>query len=76
MREKWTGDLIGRMHNERVTYDDLAEVLGCTKSYISMVLNGHRSPENARERMNDAFSAVLERRKMEEGHHAKDETEL
>ena len=31
MPEKWTGDLIGRMHNARVTRQDIATELGvCT----------------------------------------------
>ena len=28
MPEKWTGRLVGRMHNEHITYDDLAKELG------------------------------------------------
>lgn len=64
MPEKWTGDLVGRMHNEHVTYDDLAAEMGVTKGYISMILNGSRSPAGAKERMNGAFQAVLEKRKI------------
>lgn len=33
MPEKWTGVLIGKMHNARVSYDDLAAELGLTKGY-------------------------------------------
>lgn len=33
MLEKWTGDLIGKMHNSKVTYDEVAAELGCTKAY-------------------------------------------
>ena len=43
MPEKWTGRLIGKMHNEKITYDELANELGVTKSYVSMILNGMRS---------------------------------
>lgn len=63
MREKWTGDLIGKMHNENVTYDDMAAVLGWTKGYISMILNGTRSPAGAQERMEEAFASILEQRR-------------
>lgn len=65
MVEKWTGRLVGRMHNERVTYDDLAEELGIKKAYISMILNGKRNPPGIRERIETAFNAVLEKRKEE-----------
>lgn len=63
MPEKWTGRLIGKMHNERVTYDDLAEEMGVTKAYISMILNGVRKPDGIRERMENAFDSVVSKRK-------------
>ncbi len=65
MPEKWTGRLIGRMHNERVTYDQLGAEMGVGKAYISMVLNGRRNPRGIRERMEDAFEAIVQRRKSE-----------
>lgn len=63
MVEKWTGRLVGRMHNERVTYDDLAGELGVTKAYVCMILNGQRKPAGIKERMEAAFDAVMEKRK-------------
>ena len=62
MPEKWTGDLIGKMHNERVTAADIAAELGCTKAYVSMIFNGARAPEGAQERFEAAFAAILARR--------------
>lgn len=47
MPETWTGNLIGRMHNKGITYDDLAEEMGVGKAYISMILNGKRKPPRA-----------------------------
>lgn len=61
--DKWTGILVGKMHNARVTYDEMARELGCTKAYISMVLNCKKKPAGARERFNRAFNAIIERRK-------------
>ena len=63
MPEKWTGRLIGKMHNERVTYDDLASELGVTKSYICMILNSARKPAGIQERMENAFESVISKRK-------------
>ena len=63
MPEKWTGRLVGRMHNERVTYDELAAEIGIGKAYLSMILNGKRKPPQIRERVEAAFEAVLEKRK-------------
>ena len=62
MSEKWTGVLIGKMHNERITYLDLAEEMSVTKSYISMILNGSRKPKGIEKRMKDAFNSVVENR--------------
>lgn len=63
MIEKWTGRLIGKMHNEGVTYDDMAKEMGCTKGYVSMVLNCTRKPKGIQERMEAAFDAILEKRR-------------
>ena len=60
---KWTGQLIGKMHNSSVSNIELSKELNCTAEYVSMVLNGKKKPANARERFNRAFNAILERRK-------------
>lgn len=62
MPEAWTGDLVGRMHNAEVTYEELAAEIGCGKSYLSMVLNGKRKPKDAENRFNAAFARVIEKR--------------
>lgn len=65
-KEKWTGRLIGRMHNEGVTYEELGAELGISKAYVSMILNGGRKPKGIKERMEAAFEAVLDKRKRAE----------
>ena len=65
MKEKWTGRLIGRMHNEDVTYEELGAEMGVGKAYVSMILNGARKPAGIKERMEEAFDAIIARR--EEG---------
>ena len=62
MPEAWTGNLIGKMHNKGITYDDLAEEMGVTKSYISMILNGKRKPPGIKNRMDSAVSNIIQRR--------------
>lgn len=62
MPDVWTGELIGKMHNANVTYDDLAAESGYGKSYISMILNGKRFPIGAKERLCDAFNRIIENR--------------
>lgn len=62
MPEKWTGRLIGKMHNECITYDDLAKELGISKEYAGMILNGRRKPDGIRKRMEEAVDAIIKRR--------------
>ena len=61
MPEKWTGRLIGQMHNERITYEQLANEMGVNKAYISMILNGKRKPPNIQKRMETALKAIIKR---------------
>ena len=63
MPEKWTGQLIGRMHNERITFEQLAAELGVTRNYVSMILNSRRKPPEIQRRMEEAVEAILQRRK-------------
>ena len=65
MRDKWTGRLVGKMHNEEITRDELAKELGVRKSYISMILNCVRKPPDAQQRLEAGVDAIIERRKKE-----------
>lgn len=67
MPEKWTGELIGKMHNYRISYDDLGKKMGITKGYISQVLNGARKPPNAQLRFENAVSALIIERLEQKG---------
>lgn len=60
--DKWTGRLIGRMHNAGVTANDLAQHLGVSKAYISMILNCRKFPKGAQERLETAFEEILQKR--------------
>ena len=63
--EKWTGRLVGKMHNERINSAELAAELGVTPAYVSMILNGKRNPPGARERLEKAVNSITERRRKE-----------
>ena len=62
MPEAWTGNLIGKMHNKDITYDELAEEMGVTKSYVSMILNGKRKPHGIRKRMEYALDSAIQKK--------------
>lgn len=58
----WTGRLVGEMHTHKVTNKMLAECMGVTDRYVSMVLHGHRSPADAEHRFRAAFEKLLQER--------------
>lgn len=65
MPEKWTGRLIGEMHNNCITYEQLANEIGVNKAYISMILNGRRKPSGIQERLEGAVKRIIERTQTE-----------
>ena len=58
MPEEWTGRLIGEMHKGDSSRAEVAEEVGVTTAYVTMVLNGIRTPEGAEERLRAAFERV------------------
>lgn len=61
--KKWTGDLVGLMHDNKISKTLLAEELGVTREYVSMVLNGHREPTGAEQKFREALDGIIERKK-------------
>lgn len=59
MSKKWTGDLVGLMHDNKITQNQLAEKLGLTYQYVSMVLSGNREPNGAEERFRAALDTLI-----------------
>lgn len=62
MLAQWIGDFVGRMHRNRVTITQLAQEVGVTREYLSMVLNGHREPDGIEQRLNRALDSIVEQR--------------
>lgn len=67
MPEQWTGDIVGKMHNYCISYDELSEKLGYAKGYISMVLNGHRNPKNAEQTFRKALDELIKEKEKTNG---------
>lgn len=62
MNKKWTGNLVGLMHDHKISKTQLAEELGVSREYVSMVLNEHRMPADAESRFTAAVNSIIERR--------------
>lgn len=58
MPAKWTGDLLGEMHLAGITAKKLAEEVGWNSKYLSVVLNGHKEPKGAKEKLNAALERL------------------
>ena len=63
--EKWIADVVGKMHINKIRQSELADALGYTKEYVSMVLTGKRNPKDAERIFTDAVDALIERKKKE-----------
>lgn len=62
MPEVWTSEIIAELHLHRIKKKELADAIGWTPEYISMILNGQRNPAGAYEKMMKAIEKIeLER---------------
>ena len=63
MLAKWIGDVVGKMHRAGITMKVLAGELGWHEKYLSAVLNGHRAPKDAEQKIKDALAACIKNTK-------------
>lgn len=59
MPPQWTADLIGKMHLHGISAKQLADKVGWNPKYLSTVLNGHRVPKNAEQKLNVALDELI-----------------
>lgn len=57
--KNWTGDLVGLMHVHKISKKQLADHIGVTREYVSLVLNGHREPAGAEEKFKTAVDEII-----------------
>ncbi len=63
MPAQWTGEIVGKLHANRIQHAELASQLGLTPEYVSMVLNGKRKPKNAETKFNAALAELIKVKK-------------
>lgn len=63
MPAQWTGEVIGKLHNNGITAKDFAAYLGLNPKYVSTVLNGKRNPKNAEQKFREGLEQMLRERK-------------
>lgn len=65
MPDVWTGEAVGRMHVLQISHREVAAKMGVSNRYLSMLLNGHRTPSNAQNRVNWAIDQIVSERDAE-----------
>ena len=62
MPAQWTGEFVGKMHLNNVSKKSLAKQLNCSAEYVSMVLNGKRTPKGAEQKVRTALAEMIQKR--------------
>ena len=63
--KEWTGNLVGLMHTHGISFSELADELGVTNRYVSAILNSHKEPNGAEDRLFNAVNRIIERKHSE-----------
>ena len=61
----WIAKAVGKMHIKKITQAQLAEKMGVTREYVSMILNGTKMPKEAKNRINAAIDEIIAEREKE-----------
>lgn len=59
----WIEKAVGIMHVNKITQIQLAKKMGVTNDYISMILRGVKSPQDAESRIMAAINEIIKERK-------------
>lgn len=60
--EEWIGEVIGKMHVNKITQVELARHLGIRRDYLSKILNGAINPKGAKQRIVTAINEIINER--------------
>lgn len=59
MIAQWVGEVAGIMRVNKIKSEQLAKKLGYRREYISMILNGHREPAGAEQKIRAALDELI-----------------
>lgn len=57
--DNWIEKAVGKMHTHKITQIKLAEHLGLTNDYISMIFRGVKNPKGAKEKILTAIDEII-----------------
>ena len=61
-RPNWTGEAVSKKHLYDISNKELGSKLGVTKEYISMVINGKKTPKDAEQWIMTALDEIIAER--------------
>lgn len=61
--KSWISGVIGKMHIHKITQQQLADKVGIRRDYLNKILNGHKCPANAKDRITLAVDELVKERK-------------
>lgn len=64
MVAQWTCEILSKMHLYNITAKELSEKLGYNPCYVSMVMNGHRNPKQAKEKFSAALDELIQEKEV------------
>lgn len=59
MLPQWIGELSGEMRRYQIKSKQLAQAAGWNPKYLSAVLNGHRAPKKAEQKLWAALNELI-----------------
>lgn len=57
--DKWIEGIVGKMHVHKIKQSDVAEKLGCTTTYVNLILNGNRKAKNMKDKVINAVDELI-----------------
>lgn len=57
--DKWIEGIVGKMHVHKIKQSDVAKKLGCTTTYINLILNGNRKAKNMKDKVINAVDELI-----------------
>ena len=59
MRPEWTGDVVSKLHVYGISIKELAESMGYSNEYLSVILNGKREPVGIQNKVEEAVNKLI-----------------
>ena len=63
MPKPWTGKVVGTLHTQGISQGELADKMGVTEAYLSMILKSKREPPNIKNKVFEALKSLVEEKR-------------